>query len=58
MGRPKKIVTESRENVAEKKESKNATIKCVYCESEAVTKIKDTDIGALYSCGCGNRFQK
>ncbi len=31
---------------------------CPYCESKSVKKVKETKIGGLYSCACGNRFQK
>ncbi len=58
MGRKRKVeVIESEESAVEKVEVE-VMPSCPYCKSEAVTKIKDTDIGALYSCGCGNRFQK
>ncbi|MCP4103881.1 MAG: hypothetical protein GY750_21050 [Lentisphaerae bacterium] len=40
-----------------KKEKKNAKKQCPYCKSEALKEIKKTEIGALYSCGCGNHCQ-
>ena len=43
--------------VAPKKEIKRATKVCPYCKSESLKKVKDTEKGALYSCGCGNRCQ-
>lgn len=58
MSHRKKEDIEQDKVVADKKEIKYATIKCQFCESESVKKVKDTDVGALYSCGCGNRFQK
>ncbi len=58
MGRPRKEVAETVEKVEVKKVKADIMPACPYCKSEAVTKVKDTDIGALYSCGCGNRFQK
>ena len=57
MARKKKEVSEGSKIVAVKKEIKKATKVCPYCKSDSLKKIKDTDNGALYACGCGNRCQ-
>ena len=57
MARPKKIVVDEIEKPVVKKVKSEVMPKCIYCESEAVTKVKETEKGGLYSCGCGNRFQ-
>jgi transcription elongation factor Elf1 len=57
MGRPKKEASFDTEKEVVKKVKSEVMPKCIYCESESVRKIKDTEKGGLYSCVCGNRFQ-
>ncbi len=57
MAYKKKEAKKEVEVVAVKKQNKSATKSCPYCKSEVLKKIKDTEKGALYSCGCGNRCQ-
>ena len=56
MGRPKKeVIAEDKPTV--KKVKAEIMPECPYCKSDAVKKVKKTEKGGLYSCGCGNRFQ-
>ncbi len=57
MARKKKESSEGSSTVAKEKKINVATLLCPHCKSESFKKVKATDIGALYSCGCGNRFQ-
>jgi len=57
MARKKKESSEVIRSVAKEKKINVATLSCPHCKSESFKKVKATDIGALYSCGCGNRFQ-
>ena len=57
MAYKKKEEVKEVEKVAVKKQNKSATKVCPFCKSDALKKIKDTEKGALYSCGCGNRCQ-
>jgi len=61
MAKPKKEVTQEvpKEVVDKivKKVKAEIMPECPYCKSDAVKKVKKTEKGGLYSCGCGNRFQ-